>query len=106
MLCFIVIENYTKFTIDEIRDESSSVIQDLKKSGFAIQMLTGDSYAAAKEVCEKVGIDDGACRARLLPADKLEWIRSAQAEARPQRVCMVGDGINDAAALAGVTIMK
>ena len=65
-------------------------------------MLTGDHIVVAAEVCRQVGIPDEACRARLLPQEKLDWIK--QSERAGRRVLMVGDGINDAAALAGASV--
>ncbi len=50
-------------------------------------------------MCKEVGIPLESCRARLLPQEKLDWI--LQAENSNKRVLMIGDGINDAAALAG-----
>lgn len=52
-------------------------------------------------MCEEVGITEDQCHARLLPHEKLEWITTAESRARTH-VLMIGDGINDAAALAGV----
>ncbi len=65
-------------------------------------MLTGDAPEVALKVCGAVGIDPAECRARLLPRDKLDWVRLTEGGGR--RVCMVGDGINDAVALAGLFI--
>ncbi len=61
-----------------------------------VAMLTGDSRAAADQIAQAAGIDD--VHAELLPEDKLAHIRALQSDGRS--VAMVGDGINDAAALA------
>jgi P-type E1-E2 ATPase len=67
-------------------------------------MLTGDSLAVAQDVCLQCGIEvNTMCKARLLPADKLLHIQALEKSAN-QRVMMIGDGINDAAALAGATV--
>jgi P-type E1-E2 ATPase len=74
----------------------------MKASGLRVVMLTGDSLEVAKQVCQTVGVATNDCHARLLPKGKLEWVQMA--EGRKERVCMVGDGINDASALAGMCI--
>ena len=61
-------------------------------------LLTGDHAVVARAVAREVGIAPDDVRAEVLPADKVEAIRSLQAAGR--RVAMVGDGVNDAAALA------
>lgn len=84
-----------------MRPESVYAVKRMKSSGLRPVMLTGDSLEVAKQVCATVGIPTVDCHARLLPQGKLEWVQLA--EGRRERVCMVGDGINDAAALAGET---
>ncbi len=70
--------------------------------GIDMTMLTGDNSAVALEVCRVVGIAESNCRSRLMPHEKLDWIRTAESSGR--RVLMIGDGINDAAALAGASV--
>jgi Cu+-exporting ATPase len=80
---------------DRVRPEAAGVIEDLRALGIHdIWMLTGDRSAVAKSVSGQVGIDE--VHAELLPAQKAEFIQSQQS----QTVAMVGDGINDAPALA------
>jgi Cu+-exporting ATPase len=82
---------------DEVRREAHDVIHDLKHLKISeIAILTGDREAAARRVGKKVHVKNVA--AELLPADKARWIEERQAAGR--RVAMVGDGINDAPALA------
>lgn len=92
---------YYLFTciVDEVRPESKYAVARMKSSGRRVVMLTGDSLEVAKQVCQTVGVSSVDCHARLLPQGKLEWVQLA--EGRGERVCMVGDGINDASALAG-----
>jgi Cd2+/Zn2+-exporting ATPase/Cu+-exporting ATPase len=81
---------------DRIRDESKTAIADLRRMGIKTVMLTGDNKVAAQIVAREVGIDD--VYADLLPQDKVAIIKRLVAEGH--RVAMVGDGINDAPALA------
>jgi Cd2+/Zn2+-exporting ATPase/Cu+-exporting ATPase len=81
---------------DRIRDESKTAIADLRGMGIKTVMLTGDNKVAAQIVAREVGIDD--VYADLLPQDKVAIIKRLVAEGH--RVAMVGDGINDAPALA------
>lgn len=81
---------------DSVREGAVQAVSTLKRMGLQVAMLTGDSRAAAAEVAREVGVDE--THAELLPGAKLEKIRELQSRGR--RVAMVGDGINDAAALA------
>lgn len=81
---------------DGIRPGAPEAVAMLKGMGLRIAMLTGDSRAAAEEVGRAMALDD--VYAELLPEQKLEKIRELQGAGR--KVAMVGDGINDAAALA------
>lgn len=81
---------------DEIRPESSKLIQDLKKMDIHPVLVTGDHFAAAQIVGKELGIDD--IRAELLPEEKAEVI--SQLIKKYNWVAMVGDGVNDAPALA------
>ena len=81
---------------DEIRPESAEAVRDLHARGVRVAMITGDSRAVAASVAGRLGIDEVA--AEVLPADKAAAVRSFQAGGR--KVAMVGDGVNDAPALA------
>jgi heavy metal translocating P-type ATPase len=83
--------------IDEIRPEAKSAIAELKLMGVKhFIMLTGDNEHAARKVADEVGITK--FHANLLPGDKLEYIKKYLN--KTYKVAMVGDGVNDAAALA------
>lgn len=81
---------------DPIKDDAAQAITQLKKSGLRVVMLTGDHRQTAQTVAKQVGIDD--VYAELSPEGKDAMI--AQLQASGEMVGMVGDGINDAAALA------
>jgi P-type Cu2+ transporter len=81
---------------DEIRPESYEAVRDLHALGLRVAMITGDSQAVADSVAKRLGIDEVA--AQVLPADKAAAVQRFQQGKR--KVAMVGDGVNDAPALA------
>ena len=81
---------------DEIRPESAQAVARLHDLGVRVAMITGDSQAVAESVARRLGIDEVA--AQVLPADKAAAV--ARFQEGGQRVAMVGDGVNDAPALA------
>jgi Cd2+/Zn2+-exporting ATPase len=86
---------------DEIRPEAAAALRSLRWAGVRrIVMLTGDNVETAEAVSQRLGIDD--LRAELMPDEKVDIVR--QLEASGQRVAFVGDGVNDAPALAAATV--
>ena len=86
---------------DEIRPEAFRFLRELRRAGIQhIVMLTGDNKATAERIAQEVGIDE--VHAELLPADKVTAVESLVKSYR--HVAMVGDGVNDAPALARATI--
>ena len=83
-------------TEDELRPESIEAVQQLHGMGVRVAMITGDAQSVAESVAARIGIDEVA--AQVLPADKADAVKRFQAGAK--RVAMVGDGVNDAPALA------
>ena len=81
---------------DEVKYESKQAIKDLHRLGIKVVMLTGDDARAAKYIASVVGIDE--VIAHVLPQDKLAKIKELQVQGRI--IAMVGDGVNDAPALA------
>jgi Cu2+-exporting ATPase len=81
---------------DEIRPESAEAVAALHRLGVRVAMLTGDSKAVADSVARRIGVDE--VSAEVLPGDKAAAVKNFQAGGK--RVAMVGDGVNDAPALA------
>lgn len=81
---------------DRIKETSIIAVKELRNAGIDVYMLTGDNEATAKEISRKAGIAH--YKAGVLPQDKAAFISQLQKEGK--KVAMVGDGINDSAALA------
>ncbi|MGW6614453.1 heavy metal translocating P-type ATPase [Streptomyces erythrochromogenes] len=81
---------------DAVKETSAEAVARLRELGLTPVLLTGDNRAVAETVAREVGIDE--VIAEVLPQDKVDVVRRLQAEGRT--VAMVGDGVNDAAALA------
>lgn len=84
--------------IDELRDDAKASVAALHRMGMKTSMLSGDKQEAAEAIAAKVGIDRQQVYAGVKPSGKADFIRQLQSENR--HVAMVGDGVNDAAALA------
>jgi len=90
-------EVLARFVIaDRVKPTSAAAIGHLRRLGLEPVLLTGDNQAAAERIAAEVGIDT--VRAEVMPADKVDVVRRLQDGGRT--VAMVGDGVNDAAALA------
>lgn len=85
---------------DAVREDSAAAVREMKEMGLLPVMLTGDNEKTARDVAEQVGIEE--IHSGVLPGEKLDILRSYQA--RGKKVLMIGDGINDAAALKGADI--
>jgi Zn2+/Cd2+-exporting ATPase len=85
---------------DQLRPEAASLMQRLQKSGIHLVMVTGDNVACAQSIATQVGITE--VYADLLPEAKVDIIQ--QLKTKYQHVAMVGDGINDAPALAVASV--
>lgn len=85
---------------DTIKESSAAAITEFRRLGLTPVLLTGDNEGAAKAIAERVGIRD--VRAGVTPQGKLDAIRQLQSDGHA--VAMVGDGVNDAAALAAADL--
>lgn len=86
---------------DEVRQEASGMIKSLKEYGVQhLAMLTGDNQGTANSIAQLIGIDE--VHAELLPADKLELV--SQFTEKYGKTAMVGDGVNDAPAMARASV--
>ena len=84
---------------DPLKPGSREAVAELHRQGYRVMMVTGDSQATARAIAAQVGLDpDREVRAEVLPADKAAAVEDLQAQGL--KVAMVGDGINDAPALA------
>ncbi|MEG0783414.1 heavy metal translocating P-type ATPase, partial [Carnobacterium sp.] len=85
---------------DQIRPQSASTVADFQKEGIKVCLLTGDNEKVAAQVAKLVKVDDYI--ASMLPEDKIEFVMNSQG--KEEVVGMIGDGINDAPALANADI--
>ncbi|MGW2639265.1 heavy metal translocating P-type ATPase [Streptomyces sp. NPDC001348] len=85
---------------DAVRETSAEAVRELRALGLTPVLLTGDNQAVAESVARAVGIEEVV--AEVLPEDKVDVVRRFQSEGRT--VAMVGDGVNDAAALAAADL--
>ncbi|MBA4011713.1 MAG: cation-transporting ATPase [Phenylobacterium sp.] len=82
---------------DQLRADAAATVAALKARGLTVEILSGDTFSAVARAADAAGVEDW--RASLTPADKAALVAERTAQGR--KVLMVGDGLNDAAALAG-----
>jgi P-type Cu+ transporter len=87
---------------DTVKPSAQPAIAELKRMGVSTLMISGDNAGAARAVGAALGIDD--VRAEVLPGDKARVVASLRTGTRGGKVAMVGDGINDAPALAAADV--
>ena len=85
---------------DRIKPTSAAAVKAFRREGLTVYLLTGDSERTAAALAQRLGIET--FRGGVLPADKATYVKQLQAAGR--RVAMVGDGINDSAALAAADL--
>ncbi|CAI4058710.1 hypothetical protein SKDZ_04G4730 [Saccharomyces kudriavzevii ZP591] len=85
---------------DEVRHDSYETVQYLQRNGYETYMITGDNSSAAKRVAEEVGISLQNVYSNVSPTGKCDLVKKIQEEEGKSKVAVVGDGINDAPALA------
>jgi Cu+-exporting ATPase len=83
---------------DTVKETAKDAVSALQERNVDVMMITGDNERTARAVAKQVGIDPTNVRAEVLPEDKSDAVESIQAEER--QAMMVGDGVNDAPALA------
>ncbi|MFC7071014.1 heavy metal translocating P-type ATPase [Halobaculum lipolyticum] len=87
---------------DEVRESAKRAVAALRERDIAVHMITGDNERTARAVAERVGVDPENVRAGVLPEDKADAVDAIQADG--SRAMMVGDGVNDAPALASAFV--
>lgn len=87
---------------DQIKPTSAAIVAELRTLGVRPMIVSGDATGPVHEVAKQVGIDIGETRSGVLPADKLRMVNELQASGAS--VAMVGDGVNDAAALVAADL--
>nr|WP_135825087.1 heavy metal translocating P-type ATPase [Halorussus ruber] len=87
---------------DTVKESAKQAVSALRDRGTEVMMITGDNERTARAVAEQVGIDPDNVRAEVLPEDKADAVESIQGEGR--NAMMVGDGVNDAPALAAAYV--
>lgn len=89
--------------MDELRDDAIETIKRLRDMGLQVRMLTGDRKDIAAQVGKQLGLDEQSIEAQATPDSKVDFVKrltQGQTDGKQNVVIMVGDGINDAAALA------
>jgi Cu+-exporting ATPase len=89
-------------TADTVKESAREAVAALRERGLSVHMMTGDNERTARAVAEAVGIDPENVRAEVLPEDKAETVERIQSAGA--RAMMVGDGVNDAPALASAYV--
>lgn len=87
---------------DEVKESAKEAVADLRERGLNVHMLTGDNERTARAVAERVGIDPENVRAEVLPDEKADVVEEIQTGG--ENAMMVGDGVNDAPALAAAFV--
>jgi Cu+-exporting ATPase len=87
---------------DTVKESAADAVAQLRERGVDVHMITGDNDRTARAVAERVGVDPANVRAEVLPEDKADAVEAIQSDGR--RAMMVGDGVNDAPALAAAYV--
>ena len=105
-IIYVLVDDQLKLILalaDEIRKESYDMVKNLQAMKINVSMVTGDHTDVASRVCDELNIPQNQCHSRMLPVEKLEWVKNCESSDK-KHILMIGDGINDAAALAASTV--
>ena len=89
------------FVHDDLRDGTKDLVKSLYSMGVNVEILSGDNQDAVNALAKRIGVQDNAARGEMTPEDKVKWV---QDRSKTHITMMVGDGFNDAAAMAAADV--
>ena len=89
------------FVHDDLREGTDELVASLYKKGVNVEILSGDNQSAVSELAKRIGVDENAARGEMTPEGKVNWV---QKRSETHITMMVGDGFNDAAAMAAADV--
>lgn len=104
---YIAIDNtpVTKVVVgDPLRPEALQIVERLKRENWKIDLVSGDHHAAVSRVASLLGLDEDSTHAGVTPEEKLELVNDTMGKNENSGLLMIGDGVNDAAALAASSV--
>ena len=89
------------FVHDDLREGTDELVRSLYEKGVNVEILSGDNQSAVSELAKRIGVDENAARGEMTPEGKVDWV---QKRSETHITMMVGDGFNDAAAMAAADV--
>ena len=89
------------FVHDDLREGTDELVASLYEKGVNVEILSGDNQSAVSELAKRIGVDENAARGEMTPEGKVNWV---QKRSETHITMMVGDGFNDAAAMAAADV--